>query len=112
MTRPFPSPDEGTAPAGAASGGRYPCPKAAGSVSCQHCVDFLIDYTEGALPDDQKFVFESHLAFCPDCAVYVDNYKKTAAIAAKACGPRPSSLPGPVPDGLVEAIIRARKAGG
>ncbi len=88
---------------------RPPCPKAAGSVSCQHCVDFLLDYFEGTLPKDQRFTFDSHLAFCSDCAVYVQNYGKAMALTAGLALQRPSSLPGPVPTGLVEAILDASK---
>lgn len=34
-------------------------------INCKACVDFLMDYLEGTLPDEQREVFEAHLNRCP-----------------------------------------------
>ncbi|MBY0313563.1 MAG: zf-HC2 domain-containing protein [Phycisphaerales bacterium] len=105
--RPDPQP---TQSGPATSSGKPACEKLGLGMTCHECVDFLLDYVDGALGDEQKFVFESHLAFCPDCTTYVRNYRQAAALTA---GLNRSSrpLPGPdVPKGLVEAILKSRKS--
>ncbi len=88
-----------------------PCPQAARTVTCPECVDFLMDYLDGVLPADQRFKFESHLAFCPDCATYMQNYRSAAALTRKV-GEAERRRPGDqVPAGLAEVILEARKQG-
>lgn len=89
-----------------------PCPKAAGMVSCQSCADFLMDYLDGLLPEAQRFSFDSHLALCRDCAVYLDSYRAVVALVqglgeADAPGLPP---PPPMPPEMVRAILEARRA--
>lgn len=84
-----------------------PCAKAGAAVTCEQCVEFLLDYVDGILPGDVKFQFESHLAFCPDCTTYLDNYRKAAALTQGA-GLEARALPADVPAGLIEAILKAR----
>ncbi|MFA6046143.1 MAG: zf-HC2 domain-containing protein [Phycisphaerales bacterium] len=90
-----------TTPAGTCGGGARP------EISCQACVDFILDYLEGVLPPDQKAKFERHLNMCPNCVTYMDNYKTTAQLA-RAVG-APPEAPAPVPAALVDAILKARK---
>ena len=33
---------------------RPPCPDAAKTISCEDCAEFLLDYIDGALPEDQR----------------------------------------------------------
>lgn len=88
---------------------RPPCPDAANTVSCQDCVEFLIDYLDGQLPEAEKFKFESHIAFCKDCEVYLENYRKAAAIAAGAGRQDRTKAAAEVPEALIQAILRTRK---
>ncbi len=88
-----------------------PCPQAAMTVTCRECVGFLMDYLDGLLPADQRFKFESHLAFCPDCATYMDNYGKAVALAREVGRTEWARLNDQFPAGLVEAILNARKHG-
>lgn len=78
-------------------------------ISCQACVDFILDYIEGVLPAQEKATFERHMNICPNCVTFVENYKKTAAMA-QTVGTSPEDAP-PVPAKLVEAILKARKHG-
>lgn len=88
---------------------RQPCPKAAGLVSCEHCVEFLLDYLDGRLSDEERFKFESHIAFCGDCKVFLDNYRKAAALTQSLTRDERVRAAGPVPEELVRAILAARK---
>jgi anti-sigma factor RsiW len=78
-------------------------------VTCEGCVDFLLDYIDGVLPESERFKFESHIAFCKDCEVYLDNYKKAAAAAASAGKHDRSRGAAEVPEALIQAILRTRK---
>jgi anti-sigma factor RsiW len=75
-------------------------------------VEFLLDYIDNLLPTDVRFKFDSHIAFCPDCQVYIENYSKTAALAraagAAGLGRAGTGSAGiePAPTHLVEAILR------
>lgn len=88
---------------------RPPCPEAATSVTCEHCVEFLLDYLDGRLPEPERFRFESHVALCRDCQVYLENYRQAAALAGELARDRSRDIPPEVPEGLVDAILRARR---
>lgn len=94
------------------SGERVPCPVAAQTVTCQECAAFLLDYLDGLLPEEQRFKFDSHLAFCRDCAVYLENYRKAAALTAGLGRDARVRAGSEVPAHLVEAVLRARRGGG
>lgn len=100
-----------------------PCPRAAQSVSCQHCVDFLLDYIDGQLAEDERFKFESHIAFCRDCEVFLENYREACRLTSRlqpaetegvdaGSGRGDCSAAGrleDVPESLIQAILRARR---
>jgi anti-sigma factor RsiW len=94
---------------GPTSTGRDPCKIAAGSMSCKACTDFLLDYVDGLLPQDQLFTFESHVAFCPDCETFLDNYKKASALMAGLGRTERAKLSDEIPASLIEAILKSRK---
>lgn len=80
-------------------------------LSCREICDFMMSFLDGELPAEQLAVFEEHLSLCPPCVQYLDSYKKTIALSKQAvqdpCGggvPTP-----PVPEGLIQAILAARK---
>jgi anti-sigma factor RsiW len=85
-----------------------PCAKAGALVTCQQCADFLLDYIDGVLPEDQRFRFDSHLALCPDCVTFVENYRKAAALAEAAGRTGADRADPSVPEELVQAILKAR----
>jgi anti-sigma factor RsiW len=84
------------------------CPKAAGLVSCKHCVEFLLDYLDGALSVEEQFRFDSHLAFCADCAVFLENYRKAASLTSGLSREERERASPAVPEELVKAILAAR----
>lgn len=88
---------------------RPPCPDVARTMTCRDCVEFLLDYLDGVVPDDERFKFESHLAFCPDCATYLDNYRKAASLVQGLGREERAQRTPELPTELVRAILDARK---
>ena len=78
-------------------------------MTCQDIVEFLMDYAAGAVSQEERAVFEAHLAACPPCVAYLKTYEVTVQVSQKAlAGPGPEALP-PMPEELVAAILAARK---
>jgi anti-sigma factor RsiW len=77
-------------------------------VTCREFVDFVMSYLDGELAADERNRFDAHLAVCPDCVRYLDEYRDTIAVVRLQAG-GDDELPGDVPDDLVEAIVAARK---
>lgn len=75
-------------------------------ITCRELIDFLLDYLEGSLPTEQRAVFERHLAMCPECVNYLEEYKTAVRLGRAACC---DDNPQPLPEGLVRAILLARK---
>jgi anti-sigma factor RsiW len=55
-----------------------PEPAAPGTtIRCDHVVELLTDYLEGALDSATVAEFEAHLALCPGCAEYLEQIRDT-----------------------------------
>jgi anti-sigma factor RsiW len=80
-------------------------------MKCREFIDFIIDYLDGELPPEQAEAFKEHLELCPPCVEYVMSYKTTIVIEQLCCK-HEESPPPQMPEPLVQAILRARKAGG
>ena len=94
------------------SNDREPCPETGAKVRCEECVDFLLDYVDGRLPDEQRFHFESHVAFCPACEDYVANYRQAAEMCRDGGDELRREPEQAMPQELVDAILKARKSAG
>jgi anti-sigma factor RsiW len=76
-------------------------------LTCREVSDFLGAYVAGELRASQRGAFESHLADCPDCRTYLDQYERTRHLAKRACD---DAADAGVPEELVVAILAARSA--
>jgi anti-sigma factor RsiW len=47
------------------------------TIRCEHVVELVTDYLEGALDSATVTEFEAHLALCPGCAEYLDQIRDT-----------------------------------
>jgi anti-sigma factor RsiW len=75
-------------------------------VTCRDFADFLLDYVEGELPTETRQRFDAHMAICPDCVQYLQHYTETVKAGRLAMA---DELPADVPEGLVTAILQARR---
>jgi anti-sigma factor RsiW len=77
-------------------------------MTCREFIEFLTAYLGGELPPERRALFEEHLAECPWCVAYVQNYRETIRLGKAAFDPSDERLPERVPDELVQAILAAR----
>ena len=78
-------------------------------MNCRGFTEFLHQYLFGDLPTEERSRFETHLAECPWCVAYLDNYQKTIQLAQAAISvPEVAPPPAEAPEELIQAILRAR----
>ena len=78
-------------------------------LTCKQLIEFLDDYIDGALPEEERRTFEEHLSCCPPCVTYLRTYRETIHIAKRCLCEKSTDVPGDVPESLVRAILDARK---
>ena len=78
-------------------------------MTCREFVDFLMAYDEGELPEDQCARFEQHMSDCPPCITYLETYRETIRLGRQVCRDPEGPPPEDVPEGLIQAILAARK---
>jgi anti-sigma factor RsiW len=79
--------------------------------TCRELIDFLVDFLDGTLPADQRVVFEEHLGRCPACVAYLREYQATVRLEQSTGRPGDDgSASDTIPEGLVRAILAARKS--
>ena len=79
-------------------------------MTCREFADFIADFLDGALPDPERLAFEGHLGRCANCARYLESYRTSVALGKRAFPDGDAALPIDVPQELVDAILRARRA--
>jgi anti-sigma factor RsiW len=80
-------------------------------MNCRELTNFLMDYLEGELPEEERIVFDSHLHDCPACLAYLESYRQTVAVGRLVCEDPCGEIPEEVPKQLIEAILAARGRG-
>jgi anti-sigma factor RsiW len=78
-------------------------------VSCQELVELVTAYLEGSLSDPDRAAFEAHLALCPGCETYLDQYRRTIGLLG---GLTEESLSAPARDRLLAAFRGWRTSSG
>jgi len=83
-------------------------------LTCQEVVEYLMSYLNSELAPDEIFVFEKHLAVCPECVTFLETYKQTIRIGQMAFDSVESQSPEsqseePLPEPLVQAILAAQR---
>jgi anti-sigma factor RsiW len=71
---------------------------------CQDFVEFVTAYLEDALSPNDRARFETHLAACAKCGMYVDQVRETIALTGRT--PRVEELPRELREGLRDAFRR------
>ena len=77
-------------------------------ISCREFVDFLMRYLDQELAEGERSSFEQHIADCPPCGVYLDQYRDTVRLERQICPDPDGDVPEDVPEELVAAILTAR----
>ena len=77
-------------------------------MKCREFVEFLMEYLDGALAEQERSVFEGHIEDCPACVNYLATYRETVRLGNSVCTPD-AELPADVPEELVQAILSARR---
>ncbi len=67
-------------------------------LTCMALVELVTDYIEGALPPAEVARFDTHLADCPHCRVYLDQMR----LAIQALGRVPGE---PLPPEAMKALL-------
>ena len=79
-------------------------------IDCEEFDAFIVDYLEGNLTKGQWLKFEMHLKVCRECRVYLQSYKATMELAKGQTDiPFSEMGMGEVPEGLIKAVLEARK---
>jgi anti-sigma factor RsiW len=78
-------------------------------MTCREFIEFLGAYHDDELPQEQRAVFETHLAQCVKCRNYLRSYRATIKLAKRAMDNPDGPPPDSVPEELVKAIIAVRK---
>lgn len=76
-------------------------------ITCRKLIKFLDDYVEGDLPEPIRKRFESHIEACASCREYLQTYRKTIELERQALRCQGAPSPEPMPEALVQAILRA-----
>lgn len=50
--------------------------------SCQEVDSFLTEYLEGTLDEKTVRMFEDHIAMCPLCVTYLEQYKQAIEVTS------------------------------
>lgn len=79
-------------------------------MTCREVADFVAEYLNGELPERERGLFEEHLRLCPNCVEYLAVYRTTVTLGRHAFDDSEAIERG-VPEGLVSAILSARRRG-
>ena len=71
-------------------------------MTCRELSDFLSDYVAGELPVEVSAEFNGHLTRCPECHLFVQQYRVTIHLC---CDASDDTIPPSLPEDLVHAIL-------
>ncbi len=71
-------------------------------MTCREVTEFLREFVAGELPAEVRQEFDTHVARCQDCVVFMEQYRATIAASRSAFTP-----PADVPEELIAAILKA-----
>ena len=78
-------------------------------MTCREFADFMNDYLSGELAPESRTRFDDHLARCPNCEKYLRGYEETVRLGKRAFEDEQATLPGDVPQQLIDGILAARR---
>jgi anti-sigma factor RsiW len=78
-------------------------------MTCAEFVELVTAYLEGTLPAEQRAAFDEHLALCPGCDTYLEQYKTTIDLIGEL---PEESLSSPGRERLLDAFAAWRRTTG
>ena len=75
-------------------------------MNCREFTEFLCEYFDGELSAAYRAVFDAHLADCPHCTAYLQNYAATVRLGRAALSDA-EPVPEDAPAALVTAVLAA-----
>ncbi len=67
---------------------------------CEEVNHFIVEYLDGTLAPRPRALFDAHVAACPNCSPFLEQYRQTIALVREAG----ADVPEP-PEELVEATM-------
>lgn len=67
------------------------------SVTCEECIEVLVDYVDGTMDAVTLEAFEAHFADCPPCVDFLKTYKATITVSKKV-------FDEPIPDSVSQRL--------
>jgi anti-sigma factor RsiW len=80
-------------------------------VTCREATEFLTDYIAGDLDPAVTAVFERHISRCPNCQVFLAQFKDTVAAGSRAYDDPDLAATATMPEDLVAAILSTVRRG-
>ena len=78
-------------------------------ISCKELAEFLGELFDGKLAAEQRCEFDRHMAVCPSCVHYVEQYKTSSELVRHSLGTSGDAPPpADVPEALIRAILATR----
>ena len=77
-------------------------------MTCREFVEFLWRYIDNELSQAERTTFDDHLAKCPHCVKYLQQYQDTVRIGKAAVVASTDPVPAEVPADLIQAILHSR----
>jgi anti-sigma factor RsiW len=78
-------------------------------MTCAEFVELVTAYLEGTLPSDQRDAFDEHLALCPGCERYLEQFRTTIDLLGEL---PEESLSAPGRERLLDAFAQWRRTTG
>lgn len=79
-------------------------------ITCREFNDFIFDYVEGTLSEEQLVLFKRHMRICPMCRNFLKTYIATYKAKGEILPYDDVSVPNEVPKDLVDAILDVRRS--
>ena len=79
-------------------------------ITCKEYVEFIQRLLDGELSEVERNEFDAHMGICPSCIDYLESIKTTRKCCKGLCEETGGELPADVPEQLIQAILKAKKA--
>ena len=76
-------------------------------MTCRDLTEFLAEYVGGELDAVVRADFEAHIGRCPDCVVFIAQYRRTIEVSHAAFDEVQTET---IPEELVNAIVQSLRS--